>query len=394
MINLSLIERDARVGRLWNRKHTGAGRGILSILAVFCSITACKSPVSSIPAHRPASIKSKPNVPAPAPGNQVPIRADRTVFGESTLMGTRVSINVYVGHAKSAAPAGQAITQAFSEIARIESIASEWIKESELSKLSASAGQGWRTVSPDMWELLKRSKNISEATHGMFDITFQSVGKLWKFTPGASVPDKATIKAALANVGHHLVELDPKLKQARLTRASVALGMGAVAKGYGVDKAAQLLKSRGFTNFIVEAGGDTFVSGKKGDKLWKVGIQNPSGKGAIGALTVQDKAVVTSGNYERYFVHEGVHYTHILDPQTGYPIPRDTSPRSVTVVAGNATDADAYCTALAIMGTTRALDFVKKRPDLETIIVDAKGTLHISTGLTKHFDSWTPTPKH
>lgn len=393
MIYLSPNERDARLGRRWNRLHIGKRGQYLAALVTFCSMNACKSPVSSIPAHRPASVKSKPDAPALAAANQVPIRADRTVFGESNLMGTRVSINVYVGPAKSGAPAGQAITQAFSEIARIESIASEWIKESELSKLSASAGQGWRTVSPDMWELLARSKNISEATQGTFDITFQSVGKLWKFTPGASVPDDATIKAALTNVGHHLVELDPKLKQARLTKASVALGMGAIAKGYGVDKAAQLLKSKGFTNFIVEAGGDTFVSGKKGEKLWKVGIQNPSGKGAIGALSVQDKAVVTSGNYERYFVHDGVHYTHILDPKTGYPIPRDKSPRSVTVVAANATDADAYCTALAIMGTERALEFVKQRPDLETIIVDAKGTLHVSTGLTKHFHSWAHTPQ-
>lgn len=348
----------------------------------------CKSPVSSIPAQKPASAKHV--APAKEDSNQVPIRADRTVFGESQLMGTRVSINVYVGPAKSGTPAGKAITQAFAEIARIESIASEWIKESELSKLSASAGQGWRPVSPDMWELLKRSETISQATKGLFDITFHSVGQLWNFKPGSAVPKDQAIQAALSNVNHRLIELDPKGKQARLTKASVALGMGAIAKGYGVDMAAALLKSKGFANFIVEAGGDTYVSGSKGEKSWKVGIQNPAGPGAMGALQVQNKAVVTSGNYERYFVHDGVYYTHILDPRTGYPIPRDKSPRSVTVVADNATDADAYCTALAVMGTKQALEFVKQRSDLETIIVDAKGTLHVSPGLSDIYQSWSP----
>lgn len=386
MTNIASHQRAARLNRFRPAQT-------LVILVALGWLTACKSPVSTIPAKTPLPAKREAPEPAAAAGNQVPIRADRTVYGESTLMGTRVSINVFVGPAKSGDPAGKAITEAFNEIARIESIASEWIKESELSKLSASAGQGWRPVSAEMWELLERSHNISEATQGMFDITFQSVGQLWKFTPGSTVPDDAAVKAALANVGYRLIELDPKQKQVRLTKASVALGMGAIAKGYGVDKAAQLLKAKGFTNFIVEAGGDTFVSGKKGDKTWKVGIQNPAGKGAIGALQVQDKAVVTSGNYERYFVHDGVYYTHILDPKTGYPIPRDQSPRSVTVVAKDATDADAYCTALAVMGTKRALDFVKQRSDLETIIVDAKGTLHVSAGLRASFEAWGPTPK-
>lgn len=365
--------------RTWIRLATIFALGVLS---------SCKAPVSSIPAQKPAQKPAVAAAEKAAKSEQVPIRADRTVFGESQLMGTRVSINVYVGQAKSGVAAGQAITEAFQEIARIESIASEWIKDSELSQLSASAGTGWKAVSPDMWELLSRSLRISKATQGLFDISFQSVGKLWSFKPGATLPDDKAVKAALGNVGYQFIELDPKTKQARLTKKAVALGMGAIAKGYGVDMAAALLKRKGFKNFIVEAGGDTYVSGKKGDKVWKVGIQNPAGPGAIGALQVQDKAVVTSGNYERFFVHDGVHYTHILDPRTGYPIPRDKSPRSVTVVADNATDADAYCTALAVMGTKKALAFVKERPDLETIIVDAKGTSHVSTGLSGLYHAW------
>lgn len=362
-------------------------------------MAACKSPTASIPARSPSpraapkAVKAAKAPPKPAaPIQEIPIRADKTVFGESELMGTRVSINVYVGDAQNGQAAGQAITQAFQEIARIESIASEWIAQSELSRLSASAGQGWQSVSPEMWELLNKSVAISKETDGHFDITFYSVGRLWDFSKGAQVPKPAEIQAALKKVGHRWIELDPAKKRVRLTQKGVALGMGAIAKGYGVDMGAKVLKSAGLNNFIVEAGGDTYVSGKKGDTPWRVGIQNPSGPGPMGSLKVRDQAVVTSGNYERFFVHDGVHYTHILDPKTGYPILRERSPRSVTVVARNATDADAYCTALAVMGTSKALAFVKRRPDLEAIIVDAKGNTHLSSGLTSLYQPLNRTP--
>lgn len=373
-----------------------AGPNVIG-LAILLGLSACKSPTASIPARSPspqAAPKPPPKSEAKPKENaqEIPIRADKTVFGESELMGTRVSINVYVGDAPNGNAAGQAITAAFHEIARIESIASEWIAQSELSRLSASAGQGWQSLSPEMWELLNKSVGISKATDGHFDITFYSVGRLWDFSKGAKLPDPEKIKAALKKVGHRWIELDPAQQRARLTQKGVALGMGAIAKGYGVDRAAKVLKEAGLRNFIVEAGGDTYVSGKKGDAPWRVGIQNPSGPGPMGSLEVLDRAVVTSGNYERFFVHDGVHYTHILDPKTGYPILRDRSPRSVTVVARNATDADAYCTALAVMGTHKALAFVKSRPDLEAIIVDAKGNTHLSSGLTSLYKPLNRTP--
>jgi len=105
------------------------------------------------------------------------------------------------------------------------------------------------------------------------------------------------------------------------------------------------------------------------------------GQGAVGALRVENLAVVTSGNYQRFFEHEGVKYAHILDPRTGKPIPYDASPRSVTLVASNATDADAYCTAVTIMGAKRGLEFVNGRPDLQAVIIDAEGEILLSEGL-------------
>lgn len=361
---------------------------VLSPIALIVALgsAACKMPPAASsgrgdPARAQASKQPSPPAPPAKTPSTVPIRADKTVFGASELMGTRVSINVYVGEAPSGDPAGAAITAAFEEIARVEAIASEWIPQSELSKLSSAAGQGWRSVSPDLWFLLSRSAAISEATRGRFDISFHSVGQLWNFGPKSTPPRDAKIQAALAKVNYRLIELDPTQSRVRITQPGVALGMGAIAKGYGVDKAAQVLRERGFDNFIVEAGGDTFVSGRKGKAQWRVGIQNPSGPGAIGALEVQNQAVVTSGNYERFFVHDGVHYTHILDPSTGYPIRREHSPRSVSIVASNATDADAYCTAVTVMGRKAGMAFVASRPELEAIIVDADGSLHLSAGL-------------
>lgn len=308
-------------------------------------------------------------------------------------MGTRVSINVYVGQAKSGAEAGRAITQAFQEIARIESIASEWIPTSELSRLSKQAGQAWLAVSPELWTLLERSIAVSKATQGHFDISFHAAGQLWDFSPGAQPPSQALIQKTLQLVDYRLIELDPTKKRARLKREGMALGMGAIAKGYGVDRAAKVLSDAGFGNFIVEAGGDTYVSGKKGEKRWRVGIQNPSGPGPMGTLDIENEAVVTSGNYERFFVHEGVYYTHILDPKTGHPILRSKSPRSVTIVADNATDADAYCTAVAVMGRKKGLTFVESRPDLEAIIVDADGSTVLSSGLQKRYRALPRSPK-
>lgn len=352
---------------------------ILIPLLLLCACKGKPSPSKSVTQPAKAAPKAEQ-----APSDKGPLRKDGTIFAESTLMGTRVSINVYVGMAASLdtqKTAQDAMRKAFHEIARIESIASEWTPKSELSKLSASAGQGWQNLSEDLWQLVSRSVKVSEETKGLFDISFYGVGKLWSFKKGAQPPSPDKVKEALSQVGYRFIELDPAQKRVRLTRPKMALGMGAIAKGYGVDQAAASLMQAGFHNFIVEAGGDTYVAGTKGKASWRVGIQDPAGPGAIGALEVQDQAVVTSGNYERFFVHDGVHYTHILDPSTGYPIRREHSPRSVSIVASNATDADAYCTAVTVMGRKAGMAFVASRPELEAIIVDADGSLHLSAGL-------------
>lgn len=338
-------------------------------------------PQPSLAPPPPGLTDTKPNADANAP----PVRADGTVYAEATMMGTHWSINVYLSPNKTAADAGAAIREAMGEVARIEQIASEWREDSELSRLSRSAGQGAQPVSPELFELLDAASTISVATDGSFDVTFHAVGSLWKFTAGARPPAASEIAARLPLVDHRAIILDENAGTVALDRRGMMLGLGAIAKGYAVDRAVAVMRARGFSDVIVEGGGDVFLSGAKGSTPWHVGIQDPTRRGAIGELEVRDQAVVTSGNYQRFFEYEGVRYAHILDPKTGRPIPYEDSPRSVSVIASTATRADAMATALAVMGTRRGIEFANSQPDLEAVMIDFDGEVHSTQGLHARF---------
>ena len=313
------------------------------------------------------------------------MRSDGTIFAETELMGTRASINLWVGPTGDAGAARDAITAAIDEMARIEEIASEWRESSDLSRVNRSKGEPV-AIPPELFEVLERSIKVSADSNGLFDISFYSVGQLWKFDPGSRPPSPEAIAEKLPLVDWRSIELDPVAKTVRLAKPGMKLGLGAIAKGYAVDRASGVLHARGFANHIVEAGGDTQVSGQKGDKPWRVGVQDPNRPdGRIGHIVAKDESVVTSGNYARFFVWEGVHYTHILDPRTGWPIPVDRTPKSVTVVAPNATDADAYCTAVSVMAPTEGLAFVEAHPTLEAVIIGPDDHVYISSGLDGRF---------
>jgi thiamine biosynthesis lipoprotein len=313
------------------------------------------------------------------------VRKDGTIFAETELMGTRVSINLWVGQVGDPLAASQAITDAMQEIARIESIASEWRESSDLSRLNRSAGEAVE-LPEELVEILERAAEISADTDGLFDVSFYAVGQLWRFEPGSKPPSAEAIAAHLPSVDWRAIEIDPKARTVRLTKEGMKIGLGAIAKGYAVDRASALLHARGFANHIVEAGGDTQVSGQKGDKPWRVGVQDPNAEaGRVGHIIAKDEAVVTSGNYARFFEWEGVHYTHILDPRSGWPIRAGESPKSVTLVAGNATEADAYCTAVSVMKPEEGLAFVEARPKLEAVIIGPDDVLHVSSGLRDRF---------
>lgn len=366
---------------------------ILAAIACAIGLSACDPAPNTSPRQAPAKAPAPPATaepkPAPAPAEPTaptvetpPVRKDGTIFAESELMGTRVTVNVWLPPEVDAAEAGKAIQAAFDEIARIEAIMSEWQPDSELTRFNEAAGRPAMTLSPELTEILARATEVAEASDGAFDPTFHGVGQLWSFQPGAQPPSKADVKAKLPLVDYRKVEIDRDAKTGRLAAEGMKVGLGAIAKGYAVDRASALLVERDLPHHVVEAGGDTYARGTKGGKKWVVGIQKPGERGIVAALPTSGEAVVTSGDYQRYFEFEGKRYAHILDPRTGWPIASDRSARSVTLVAPNATDADAFATAVAVMGPKAGMKFVESRPELEAVILDAQGKVLVSSGLT------------
>lgn len=382
-----------RAARVVSTLRLAAVLAALAIAGTGCRDEAGDAPSASAPRHAEPAADGKgegPPAVAPVPADAPPVRQDGTILAESTLMGTRVTVNVWLDPGHTAAEAGQAIEAAFDEMARLESILSEWQPDSAVSAVNDAAGGDPVHVPPELFEVLERAAKVSAATDGSFDVTFHGVGSLWKFDPGSQPPDKAAIEKRLPLVDHRRVELDAKAQTVRLARAGMKIGLGAIAKGYIVDAASARLKQAGFRNHIVEGGGDTFVSGRKGTQPWVVGVQDPNKRGAVGRLAAENEAVVTSGNYERYFDYAGTRYAHIIDPRTGWPLPYDESPRSVTVVAADATDADAYATAITVMGTQAGQRFLAATEGIEGVIIAADGEIHVSPGLSDRYQPMEP----
>jgi thiamine biosynthesis lipoprotein len=235
-------------------------------------------------------------------------------------------------------------------------------------------------VHPEVFTLLQRSLWASESTHGAFDITFAGCGRLWSIRD-ERVPDERTLAACLQAVGYRRVRLDAWHSSVWLPDANMRIGLGGIAKGYGVDSAAEVLRRRGFGRFVVDGGGDLRVEGTDLDGAWTVQIAHPRDPGRIFATLHLDRgAVVTSGDYVRYFERDGVRYHHILDPATGQPARRTVA---VTVVAPSATDADALATGLFVLGPDRGLAALARLPGVEALFFDPQLQVRTSPGFPR-----------
>jgi FAD:protein FMN transferase len=287
-----------------------------------------------------------PAKPACAPPSP-PAEAKVTMRAQ-THMATYVSITVV---AASSGPLDQAIDAAFEEVARLESDLSEWRDSSELSALNARAGTTPMAVSEELFGLLELSEELGRKSEGAFDVTFGSLVGLWDFRMERQrVPSRAELAARLPLVDYRRIRLDPRERMALLEQEGARVGLGAIAKGYAVDRASAVLAARGFGDHLIIAGGDGYAAGRRGDRKWRVGIRDPQGGGIFGMVEVADEGFATSGTYEKFFVQDGVRYHHIMDPRTGMPAPGTSS---VTVLAPNATLADGWSTALFVLGSDR-----------------------------------------
>ncbi|WP_408608263.1 FAD:protein FMN transferase [Aquimarina spinulae] len=291
------------------------------------------------------------------------------------LMGSRFDITVVE---KDKTTANQSIDIAVEEIQRIEKLISSWDKNSQTSLINNNAGINPVKVDAELFDLIFRAIQISKLTDGAFDISYASMDRIWKFDNSMKkMPSEEEIKASVARVGYKYIVLDKKKSTVFLTQKGMKIGFGAIGKGYAADKAKNLLISKGVKAGIINASGDMNTWGKQPDESeWKVAITNPLNKNnAFALLPVVEKAVVTSGNYEKYVILDGKRYSHIIDPRTGYP---STGIVSATVFAPKAELADALATSVFVMGIETGLNRINQLKGIECIIIDDQGNIYTS----------------
>ena len=283
--------------------------------------------------------------------------------------------------AKDTVAANLYIDMAVAETKRIENLISDWIPTTPISEVNRNAGIKPVKVNSEVFDLVARALKISEITDGAFDISYASMDKIWKFDGTMkTMPTKEAIKKSVEKIGYKNVILDKKEQTIFLKIAGMKLGLGGIGQGYIADKVKDLLFSKGCTSGIINVSGDINAWGKQPDgKLWTIGIVNPLNKNKIFAtFPLEDSAVETSGSYEKYVIFDGIRYSHIIDPRTGYPAKGVVS---VSVFAKQTEIADALATGIFVMGVDVGLDLVNQIKGIECIIVDDQGKIHASKGI-------------
>lgn len=297
---------------------------------------------------------------------------------EFFAMDTVMTINAYGSNSESAVKAAQ------NEINRLDKLLSVQNENSEIFKLNQSKEM---TVSNDTLTLITRSKEIYTLTDGTFDISCEPLTREWGFYSGLKnkVPSQKAIETALEGVGAEHI----KIENSTVTLdENTSLDLGGIAKGYASHKTAEILKDNGVTSALMSLGGNVRAVGSKPDgESWSVAITDPDDNTkSIGTLKVSDKAVVTSGGYQRYFEENGQTYHHIIDTKTGYPA--DSGLKSVTIVSEDDTLADALSTALFVMGLEKSEEFYSENSSLfGAVFITDKGEIYVTDNLKDSFMS-------
>lgn len=290
---------------------------------------------------------------------------------ELYAMDTVMTLTAYGPQAK------KALNDAADEIERLDALWSISSSDGDIARLNTDKQA---TLSDDTIALLKRAQEISASTGGLFACTIEPVMEAWGFTNGNyTVPDDATLQSLLAHVDDTQIAIDGNTVT---IPADVKVDLGGIAKGFTSDRVMELFSADGVTSGIISLGGNVQTLGTKPDgSLWRVGIQDPDdSSGIIATIEVADKAVITSGGYQRYFEQNGTTYHHIIDPRTG--MPADSGLTSVTIVSDDGTLADGLSTSLFIMGKEAALDYWRAhRDNFDVILVASDGSITISEGL-------------
>jgi thiamine biosynthesis lipoprotein len=290
-------------------------------------------------------------------------------------MGTKVEIELW---ADSEAAARPLLAAGMAEFDRIEAWMSTYRDDSEISRVNRLAAREPVKVSAELFDIVRKSLELSVVSDGAFDITFDSVGRLYDFRAGVR-PDTAAIRKALPDINYRHVVLDPAASTIRFTKEGTRINLGGIGKGYSCDRVADVLRRAGVGSGRVNAGGDTRLIGSRQGRPWMIGIRDPdAGDRWVTRLALEDEALSTAGDYERYFDEDGVRYHHIINPQTGDSA---RGVRSVTVIGPDATMTDGLDNAVFILGPERGLALIDATPGYAAVVIDAERNVRFSKAL-------------
>ena len=297
------------------------------------------------------------------------------------LMGSRFEITAIDNDATKSK---QAVTAAIAEIQRIEKMISSWDPQSQTSAINKNSGIKAIQVDPELFDLIQRALSVSALTNGAFDISFQSAHH-WTFDGTVQkLPSTLSLQSRLELINYKNIICNPEKQTVFLKKKGMHIGFGAIGKGYAADKAKALMQQMGIRSGMVNAGGDLTAWGKSPKQEdWKIGISHPERSWeTMSWLSIKEQAVVTSGDYEKYFMAAGKRYAHIINPVTGFPV---TGIRSATVVCPSAELADALATSIFVLGVEKGLQLINQLKEIECFIVDDDFKMHHSSGMQTNF---------
>lgn len=385
-------------GRVTASRARRAAPAFSAAIWLVAALHGCaKRPETSAPSG--TSLARAPCAPSPAAASVATSTSTALITSASTkpasgpevtkvdlqdkAMGTEIHFIALTNAKVDAGHVQAAMTRALDEIARLEKLLTDWTADSDVGRINAAPGEQV-SVAPETFEVIQKARWAGDVSHGSFDITFQTMKGVWRFGDAQDAepkpPGKADVERLRRLVDYRKLKVDEATRSVSVGKGQ-QLGLGGIAKGYIVDRAAAVLRQAGVSDFLVQAGGDLYGAGKKPDgSPWVSGIQDP--RGPVGSffatIELTDHAFSTAGDYARAYVYDGKRYHHIIDPRSGYPA---TASRSVTIWAKDAFTADAIDDAVFILGPAEGLKLVESIDDAGAVIVDAHNKVWVSPRL-------------
>lgn len=298
---------------------------------------------------------------------------------QSNQIGTQISIGIYDASEVS----NDVFDELFLLIDHYEMMISKNIESTELSKVNQMAGKEAVVVSEELYRLIETGLKYGDVSQGYFDVSIGSVVNLWDIGgEHQNLPEDEAIKQAVSKVHYKDVVLSEADRSVMLKNEGMILDLGGIAKGYISDQVGAKILEKGYTAAIINFGGNVYgIGAKPGDRDWVVGVRNPMSEGIVGTLAVKNKAVISSGVYERFFTQDGVRYHHIINPKTGYP--EQNNVMSVTIITDKGVDGDALSTTLFLMGLEKGLAFAEQDPSFEAIFITNDAKIYSTKGATQ-----------